>query len=214
MPECQGKTCPISMEVIPKEFEYRMSKQEYNVRSLAKMILAARQNRRIPAVPHTRRPIRPIQQTEIFRRAGMREPSPPTELLNEQLLEASERGHLEDVRRLLRAGANVHARETDSGANSVLECAISNEHMSVIKFLLRHVDVNVPNYARVTTLMKACGFSRRNPRIVKLLIQHGANVHAKDREGHNALWYVKRSYSPVNPAPIIKILNNAGLRTI
>jgi uncharacterized protein len=228
------------MDVIPEEYVYRMNKQAYNVRELAKMILLERKHSRVPKIPHTRKPILPTRQSEILRRAGVVDIIPEMSLFeaaslgrtdivrqhiragtdlnnwfNAQtpLMVASEDGHENVVRLLLNAGADVHVRSRNSSDATALDHAVKGRHLGIMKLLIQHgANVNAKSSQGITTLMGACGYHSRHPDIVKFLIQQGANVYATDRSGHTAMWYAQHSYaSDRHRDAIIKVLRDAGL---
>jgi ankyrin repeat protein len=86
----------------------------------------------------------------------------------------------EIVRELLRRGASVNARDTHSGA-APLHQAMSLE---VAKLLLARpdIDVNARDQKGKTPLMLC-----RNDPVARLLIERGANIHARDNQGATVL---------------------------
>ena len=84
---------------------------------------------------------------------------------------ASENGHLEVVKELLRAGANVHAQDDLS-----LQWASQNGHLKIVRELLRAgANVHIKDDY-------ALRFASQNGHweVVKYLLKAGANVHVKD----------------------------------
>lgn len=134
------------------------------------------------------------------------------ETLNEQLLQASEIGNLEKVKKLIKAGANVnYLRENDGtgwycgedycdGADNLTEQyfeydrnngtplmrAAYNGHLETVKLLInKGADVNIQNAAGTTALMKAA--YKGHLEIVKFLIDNNANINLKEQHGATAL---------------------------
>ncbi|XP_061169146.1 ankyrin repeat domain-containing protein 50-like [Saccostrea echinata] len=95
---------------------------------------------------------------------------------------------LKDVVDLLARNANVNPREADGSiGDSPLFAAVLGGHTEIVEELLRRgADVNyIPRYEDETLLMKAT--AKEYSGIVKLLIDHGANVNAKNQSGNTAL---------------------------
>jgi uncharacterized membrane protein len=101
-----------------------------------------------------------------------------TEILNEELLRAAEKGDTARVRELLEEGADVGARDT-SYSNTPLHWAAYAASVSVAELLIKHgADVNSRNRYGWTPLhYAACGGYRD---VVKLLIKSGADVNARE----------------------------------
>ena len=102
---------------------------------------------------------------------------------------ASSEGHLDIVRKLIIAGANIHAKDPDYGI-PVLHFACLSGHLDVVVILLDNgCGVNEPSDDDdVTPLM--CAASYGHSVIVSILLQRGADVHLKtEEEGHTALHY-------------------------
>ena len=119
------------------------------------------------------------------------------------LFEASQNGHVEIVRLLIRYGAdiNLESKTTVEDANRLLEeqdgfeegsnvCMVTPLHNVVIKNQLEVSKILIENGAKVNKeLGYGTGFSplysavRNNAlEMAKLLIQNGAEIHSKDRE--------------------------------
>jgi ankyrin repeat protein len=85
------------------------------------------------------------------------------------LVQAIDNNSLEDVKRLLSEGADVH--EDDDRA---LRFASSGDRAKIVKLLLAHgADVHAENDS---SLIAACCYGRTAT--VKLLVAHGADIHA------------------------------------
>lgn len=101
---------------------------------------------------------------------------------------------------LLSHGADIHANTAD-GTN-ILSWAVGFGHTQMLALLLKK-GLN-PNATRksdgVTPLMlEVTGGSASS---VKLLLDHGANIHAVDKHGGTALQYAKEAHN----TPIVKLL--------
>lgn len=92
---------------------------------------------------------------------------------------ASERGHIEIVKRLLQLGADVNAPPSPTSGYTALQAASGGGFMSIVKLLLQHGgDINSPSakYKGFTALQGACRGGYID--IVNLIIEAGADVHA------------------------------------
>lgn len=70
-------------------------------------------------------------------------------------------------------------------------------------------DLEAPDQAGMTPLHIACMYNQ--PKIARLLIRHGANMHALDRGRRNALWIAAaRGHAPV----ALQLLDYAGRRAV
>ena len=100
---------------------------------------------------------------------------------------ACEEGHSEVVRYLLESGAAV-------GHGSHLTTAVTKKHVSVVQVLVANgTDPNnVGSYARNLPLHVAAADG--NSELVELLLKHGANIDAADRDEDTALHYAIGHY--------------------
>jgi ankyrin repeat protein len=114
--------------------------------------------------------------------------------------------NLESVDMLLTYGADPNLR-TDLG--TPLTLAIYEEQWDMMHRLLRSgADVNAIGTIRSTPLHIITKYAR-DPKLVKLLLEHGANVHARDAEGLTALDWAKREKNE----PAIRLLQRAAGQT-
>jgi ankyrin repeat protein len=93
------------------------------------------------------------------------------------LIAAAYDGAAEAARLLMEKGADVNAR--DKAGNSVLAQAASN-NVEVARLLIaRGAQANTVNEADFTPLLNAAGNGDRSAAMVKLLLEHGAQVNVK-----------------------------------
>ena len=88
---------------------------------------------------------------------------------------ASMNGHLNIVKCLIEANANIEAKDNNGYTPLLLAC--QKGHFAVVKFLIEekaNIEANT-NYG-TTPLLLACQYGHLE--ILKLLIQNEANVHA------------------------------------
>ncbi|PTB65863.1 ankyrin, partial [Trichoderma citrinoviride] len=95
------------------------------------------------------------------------------------LQSAAESGHMNIVKLLLSAGADVNAEPADDGGGTALRAAAGEGHLDIVKLLLEAgADVNAePKGRQETALQVACFKGYLN--IVQMLINAGADVNAK-----------------------------------
>ena len=94
---------------------------------------------------------------------------------DQKLMDCAYNGTLQEVRKLLRAGANVNAQQNDG--RTALMIASQNGHVEVVKALLTNdmVDANIhDNYDGVTALLMAS--QEGSMEIPKPLLQHNNEV--------------------------------------
>ncbi|MCX6774092.1 MAG: ankyrin repeat domain-containing protein, partial [Candidatus Micrarchaeota archaeon] len=108
--------------------------------------------------------------------------------LNELLASAALNSKMEEVKRLLKAGADVNGMD-DSGYTALM-CAAKARNREMAEFLLdKGADPNARNTRiyKMTVLMVAC--ERDNREIAKLLLERGADINARDSRNISALSY-------------------------
>jgi ankyrin repeat protein len=91
--------------------------------------------------------------------------------LDDKLIEASENGHIDVVRELLAAGADVHAYD-----DHALRWSSENGHVDVVKVLL---DAGANVHANNDLALRWASYSGHVD-VVKVLLAAGANLHADD----------------------------------
>ena len=117
------------------------------------------------------------------------------------LHDASSEGNIPEVKRLLKAGADVNAK--DEYGYMPLLFAISNGHVEVVKVLLSAgADVNARHGDGKPPLSYA--ISKDKAEVVKVLLSAGADVNAEDNDGQTPLDWAWGN------AEVVKILKAAG----
>ena len=108
--------------------------------------------------------------------------------LDKQLLQATKYQELDEVNKLIAAGASVNTK--DDEGNTPLMIASRHDFRPIAKALIRaHADVNMQDKGGNTALMQATmfGYTGMN----KLLLSAGANMSIENREGKTAMYYAK-----------------------
>ena len=101
------------------------------------------------------------------------------------LAQAEEKNHVENVKLLLKRGANVQAKVSDKRM-SLLHTAAWHNHLEIAKILLAAgIKVDVRDADRGTPLVVAVALNSRD--VAKLLIEQGADVNARFASGHTIL---------------------------
>jgi ankyrin repeat protein len=109
----------------------------------------------------------------------------------------------EIVELLIAAGAQVWI---DNRAGiSPLEESLITDNQTIANLLVRCIDINTPDDSGNTPLHRAV--RKNNVKLVKILIEHGANVNAKDKQGDTPL-YVAANY--VRNKEIVNLLMTEG----
>ncbi|MDD5454971.1 MAG: ankyrin repeat domain-containing protein [Candidatus Ratteibacteria bacterium] len=135
--------------------------------------------------------------------------------INEEFLKALTGGNKEQVRTLLDKGADINTKDKISGDTALMWAALVGR-IDIVKFLIDNgADVNIKNNVGNTALMEAAlntpvylaismvkdtnmedeilgdtrimAFQKVYADIVKLLIENGADINAKDNKGNTAL---------------------------
>jgi ankyrin repeat protein len=120
---------------------------------------------------------------------------PQVNMFGTALMRAVYEGHENVVNELLKRNANVNAKEALNMKRSVLHIALEgNLPLSGIQALLdAGADVNYATPSRrVTPLMTVCHAPPRQASVtdvIDMLLQRGADINARDRDGDTALAY-------------------------
>ena len=105
-------------------------------------------------------------------------------LLNKEFLNASEKGNLQKIKKLLENGANVNARNK-WGDTALMRSALKG-HKEVVEILIENgANINAKNGLMDTTMMYAA--ANGHVEIVQLLIDKGADVNAKNYWQYTAI---------------------------
>lgn len=97
--------------------------------------------------------------------------------------QAVERNDLESVRQMLTsAGQSIEEAEI----YRAFGVAVARGSTDLILLLLSYVDVNASRYSGSRTAIHIAAENQR-PEVIKILLQHGANVNARDISGATAL---------------------------
>ena len=118
----------------------------------------------------------------------------PAPQLNEMLLQACGQGNNVQAKELLDSGLDVHARFTDviySGLTAIHVAALYG-HISVVEILLKYTaNINDEDVTEKRRPLHFAAGSGQGP-MVRFLVQHGAQVDVKTRNGvqpiHQASW--------------------------
>ncbi len=117
---------------------------------------------------------------------NLREPNCTTPLMR-----AVANGHMGTVNYLVRLGANIHAKEFDTGSNALM-ISIRRGYPEIANLLLdAGAEINPCDADGRTALMHAIQYGQAA--IVKKLLGMDVNVHAHDKDGHSALSLAKAS---------------------
>jgi ankyrin repeat protein len=107
-------------------------------------------------------------------------------ILEEELIEAAKENNLPEASRILRAGADVNAK--DSNGFTPQHWACFKGQVQVAKELLDHgADVDATDNHGSTPLHRAC--FNGNVQIVKELLDHGADTETTNRFGKTPLYF-------------------------
>jgi hypothetical protein len=105
-------------------------------------------------------------------------------ILNARLFEATKRGDLKAMSRLLEQGANPNAR--NRAGEEPLTFAVIKKRVDAVRLLISMgASVNTKNHVEQTPLMRAAYIGESE--IVKVLTGNGAHVDARDVFGQTAL---------------------------
>eukprot|EP00404_Azadinium_spinosum_P019303 CAMPEP_0180505620 /NCGR_PEP_ID=MMETSP1036_2-20121128/47476_1 /TAXON_ID=632150 /ORGANISM="Azadinium spinosum, Strain 3D9" /LENGTH=184 /DNA_ID=CAMNT_0022515353 /DNA_START=21 /DNA_END=571 /DNA_ORIENTATION=- len=111
-----------------------------------------------------------------------------------KLCNAAYKGDMEAVVSLVSSKVNPDMRVKEKGNNSALNLAARGGHTDILKFLFeRQADPNSRNDFAETPLM--CAANRARGDVCRMLIQRGADVHALDENGDNALDFLGMGHS-------------------
>jgi len=104
----------------------------------------------------------------------------------EMLIYAAANNNMNELKKAIRAGAKVDARDPKGGNNALL-FASYNGHIDIVNELLRHgaaIETRSTDGAKTALMMASY---KNNADIIKLLIEKGASVDAKNNRGDTVL---------------------------
>jgi uncharacterized protein len=95
-------------------------------------------------------------------------------------------GHLEAVRTLIAAGANVHAAATNSFKVQAIHAAVASKNLEIVRAVLEAgADPNAAQQQGFRPIHEAG--NNGNRALAELLLQYGADPAVKNDEGKNAI---------------------------
>jgi ankyrin repeat protein len=110
----------------------------------------------------------------------------PIETLNEDLLEAADKGNVDEILALIIKGADVNAHNYD-GVTALMYAA-QNGHLDAVKVLVYNgANLNARPSDGTTALIAASRFGYWE--VMDYLVQQGAKIDAKDNDSSTALFY-------------------------
>jgi ankyrin repeat protein len=117
---------------------------------------------------------------------------------------AVEQGHLSAVEILLRSNANVNA--SAQGEVAPLHIAVQRTNKAMVELLITNrADVNARTFIQATPLLQAAAVGKAGE-IVKILLQAGAELNARDKYGNSALLLA----AAAEPDGVAELLIQAG----
>ncbi len=138
---------------------------------------------------------------------------------NEELLEQIYESNLNRIKELLGEGADINY--IDKNMDSPLLMAISNNNYTLVKFLLENganpnpdpdkvytLPLNLAIDVAVETTKNNINETKDSTDIIKLLLEFGANLNIKDRDGKNAYEFAKGYHIPAQKLFESVIKNN------
>jgi len=112
--------------------------------------------------------------------------SSESESITDELIRASARGRVEEVKALIARGADVNAKSDGWDGDTALILACGNTKLEVAQTLLNAgADVNAKGHHGNTALMTACDTTYLEE--VQMLLNRGADVNAKANDDSTAL---------------------------
>lgn len=105
--------------------------------------------------------------------------------LNKRLLDAAAKGDAAEIRKSLKAGADIECRDGNLGATPLAWAAFLGQTRAVKQLLAKGADVNAPNKKKWTPLMLAC--AKKHLKAARALLKKGADIDALSVEGWTAL---------------------------
>jgi len=124
---------------------------------------------------------------------------------NIKLFDACYKHSFDIAKNLINEGADVNARIED-GSTPLIEICATDYNLELAQYLIKHgADLNTINSLNVSPLLEAC--KSNAVKLVKLLLNSGANPHLHDKD-FNSLLIIATEFSSVE---IVKLLLEVGL---
>jgi ankyrin repeat protein len=124
--------------------------------------------------------------------------------LKNLLQQAVESGAAEAVQLLFEHGANAAFGPDSEARTNALGMAAFEDYIDIVRLLLDHGTLIVPDAAGMTALHRAAG---EHFETACLLIAHGADIRAVDSDGRSVLYFASKH----GHAPLVRFLLNHGL---
>merc|ERR1719327_1742114 len=106
------------------------------------------------------------------------------------LIWAAKHGHLDVVKILLEAGANVDAKNKDGETALILAAGNTRQDLVVFELLRHGANVNELSNSNESALLMAS--EKRNEKVMRALLEKGADVTVKSKWGMTPLDFVKK----------------------
>lgn len=117
--------------------------------------------------------------------------------LEASLIKAAREGYYQRVETLVKAGANLEAKDPKWGGTALMWAAEGNHHDCVYILLKAGAKVDTQDRHGETALMWGAGVASTSG--VDILLTYDADVHIRDNHGRTALDHVKRYLHEIDP---------------
>jgi hypothetical protein len=135
---------------------------------------------------------------------------------NTALINAARAGTVESLKFLLKRGLDVNVKNSKGHTPLMKACIGCIEEMSYIdRIKCRREDPwgeKNPFYDEQYCRVQLKFYEMRYSKVVNILLEHSANIHAKDNRGFTALNYCRGDFGRIVSHELEKILKNAGAK--